>query len=251
MKLTQIIATATTAAVLGTIGVSVAGAASSGGSSPTSATTSVSASPNRAARRGVLTGLRKQALDLAAKTIGVTPADLAKELKAGKSVADVATEHNVQPQNVIDALVHAADQKIETAETAGKITAEQASKLEAKVPTLVTKLVNAQHPGAIVHAKFRQDLRRFRKEAVQLAAKTIGIPPADLVKELKAGKSVADVATEHNVQPQTVIDALVQAADQKIEAAKTAGKITAEQASKLEAKAPAFVTKLVNAHRGA
>jgi transposase-like protein len=248
MKLMQVIATATTAAVLGTIGVSVAGATTSGGSSPTSA--SATANPNRAARRGVLAGLRKQALALAAKTIGVKPADLANELKAGKSVADVANEHNVQPQTVIDALVHAADNKIEAAKTAGKITPDQASKLEAKVPDTVTKLVNAKHPGANVNAKVRQELGKFRKEAGVLAAKTIGVTPAALKQEVKAGKSVADVATEHGVQPQTVIDALVQAGDKKIEAAKTAGKITAAQATNLENRLPTLVTKLVNAHHG-
>src|SRR5205085_1967092 len=145
MQLTRIIATATTAAVLGTIGVSVAGAATSGGSSPTSA--SATANPNRAARRGVLAGLRKQALELAAKAIGISPADRAKELKAGKSVADVAGEHNVPTQTVIDALVQAGDKKIEAAKTAGKITAGEATKLENRLPNLVTKLVNAHRGG--------------------------------------------------------------------------------------------------------
>jgi uncharacterized protein (DUF433 family) len=42
---------------------------------------------------------------LAAKTLGMTPAELLTELKSGKSIADVASERDVPVQDVIDALV--------------------------------------------------------------------------------------------------------------------------------------------------
>lgn len=47
------------------------------------------------------------------------------------------------------------------------------------------------------------------RELIALAAETLGITPAELMTELKAGKSVADVASERNVPIQDVIDALV------------------------------------------
>lgn len=47
------------------------------------------------------------------------------------------------------------------------------------------------------------------RELIALAAETLGITPAELVAELKAGKSVADVASERDVPVQDVIDALV------------------------------------------
>jgi hypothetical protein len=69
-----------------------------------------------------------------------------KELRAGKTIAAVATEHGVQPQAVIDALKAAATAKIEAAEAAGKITAERATRLEHRLDTLIPKLVNDWHP---------------------------------------------------------------------------------------------------------
>jgi hypothetical protein len=47
------------------------------------------------------------------------------------------------------------------------------------------------------------------RELIALAAETLGITPAELMTELKAGKSVADVASERDVPIQDVIDALV------------------------------------------
>jgi uncharacterized protein (DUF433 family) len=253
MKLTQIIATATTAAVLGTAGVSIAGATADGGTaSKPSATAGDTAAANRSApkrhhRRQVV----RQALEVAAQTIGIDKADLVKELRAGKTVAEVATAHNVDPQTVIDALVRAATEKIEAAKTAGKLTAEKAAKLEERLPDAVSKLVNNKHEGKGNGGGQGGDnkrgvVRKLARDGVKLAADTIRVEPADLVKELRAGKTIAEVATAHNVDPQTVIDALVHAATEKIEAAKTAGELSAEQAAKLEQGAPQRITKFVN-----
>ena len=159
MKLTHVIASATAAALLGTAGVSIAGAASSGGSPPAASSTSPTttagtaephanaAAPARAGRR-LLRRLRRGGVRLAARTIGIKPADLVKELRAGKTIADVATEHGVQPQAVVDAIVQAADAKISAAQSKGKLTAARAAKLEQRVATIVPKLVNQWHPKA-------------------------------------------------------------------------------------------------------
>jgi hypothetical protein len=87
---------------------------------------------------------------------------------------------------------------------------------------------------------------QIRKAAVAISAKTIGVTSQDLVTELKSGKSVAAVAGEHGVSAQTVVNALVSAADARIDQAVTANKLTAAQAGKIKAALPARVTKAVN-----
>jgi hypothetical protein len=86
--------------------------------------------------------LREAGLDVSAKTIGITPQSLRADLKAGNSVAGVATQNNVNPQTVISALVSAADGQINQAVTDQKLTSTQANKIEAKLPGRVTKIVN-------------------------------------------------------------------------------------------------------------
>lgn len=86
--------------------------------------------------------LRKAGLEISAKTIGITPQVLRADLKAGNSVAGVATQHNVSPQSVINAVVSAADSQINQAVTDQKLTQAQANKLEAAIPSRVTKAVD-------------------------------------------------------------------------------------------------------------
>jgi hypothetical protein len=154
MKLTQIIATATTAAVLGTAGISIAGATANGGSAAKpSASASSPSDGNHSARRAHHRRIVvRKALAVAAGAIGIAPKDLVKELRAGKTIAEVATAHHVDPQHVVDALVKAATQRIEAAKTAGKINPERAAKLEERLPARITKFVNDWHPRARVNA---------------------------------------------------------------------------------------------------
>src|SRR5689334_2216779 len=154
MKISTLIATATTAAVLGTAGVSIAGATSGASSSPTTASAvATSAAEKPAAKDGVRARLRhrrrhalRAAFRLAAKTIGITPQQLRQEVLAGKTIGEVATAHNVQPQTEIDAIVTAADKKIDAAHDAGKLTDAQAAKLKTRVATVVPRFVNDWHP---------------------------------------------------------------------------------------------------------
>ena len=86
--------------------------------------------------------IRRAALAVSAKTIGITPQALRAELKSGKSVAQVAGEHGVTAQTVIGALVGAADTRIDQAVSDHKLTSDQAAKLKAALPARVTKAVN-------------------------------------------------------------------------------------------------------------
>jgi hypothetical protein len=125
MKTAQFVAAAVTAALLGTAGVSIAGAASSGSKPPASVTPLSPAAPERVNQTGLRRAARR-AVKIAADTIGISPAELIQQLRAGKSIADVASEHNVNPQTVVNALV---------------------TKVEANLENRFTKLVN-RHFGA-------------------------------------------------------------------------------------------------------
>jgi len=91
--------------------------------------------------------------------------------------------------------------------------------------------------------------KEIRKAGIEISAKTIGITPKALVTELRSGKSVAQVAGEHNVSAQTVVNALVGAADTKVDQAVTSGKLTSAQAAKIKAALPGYITKAVDRTR--
>ncbi len=241
MKITQIVAAATVAAVLGTGGIAIAGAATSGSSTPAPSTSTAPAS-SHANRKDILKQNAKDALALSAKTIGISDADLVKDLAGGQTIAQVAQAHNVQPSTVISALVTAADAKVTAALNAHKITPARAQKLDARIPTVAANFVNKAHKGAII----RDVLPGLRKDAVKLTAKTIGITPKQLESEVKGGKTVAQVASEHGSSGTAVTAALVKAIDAKITALVSSHKLTSAQGQALEAKVPAKVANFVN-----
>ncbi|HEY5109386.1 MAG TPA: hypothetical protein VII96_07230 [Acidimicrobiales bacterium] len=99
------------------------------------------------------------------------------------------------------------------------------------------------HPG---HKWLKEHRKDLRKSAIAVSASTIGVTPQALVTELKSGKSIAQVAAEHNISASTVESALVTAADGKVAQGVSARQITQAQADKITAALPARITKLVN-----
>lgn len=127
-------------AVLG--GVATAGAATPAPTASTTAPSHAGKGHAKAWLRSHRKELRKAGLEVSAKTIGISAQELRTDLKAGNSIAGVATQHNVTSQTVVNALVSAADNQINQAVTAKKLTSAQASAIEAKLPARITKVVN-------------------------------------------------------------------------------------------------------------
>lgn len=92
--------------------------------------------------------------------------------------------------------------------------------------------------------------------AADAVAKALDTDTATLRTELQAGKSLADIAKGKGVDVQKVVDAITTELNAKIDAAVTAGKMTAEQATARKADVATHVTELVNGtmpsfgHRG-
>src|SRR5262245_23145071 len=138
MKLKHVIAAATTAAVIGSLGVSIAGATN--GQVDTPATTSAAQDARRHPAVRALAG----ALKTAADAIGISREDLWKELRKGTSISAVATAHNVEPKTVVDALVAAGTQKVDAAHGSGAITAERAAQLKDALPDRAARFVSKE-----------------------------------------------------------------------------------------------------------
>jgi len=125
-------------------------------------------------------------LEAAAKAIGITVDELRTELEAGKTIAAVATEHNVPVDTVIDAMVTEAT---------------------ANLKDRITDLVNNGFPKPGPRARFHRFVERH--EDFAKIAGVIGISEDDLKTAIQSGQSIADIAKAHGVDPQKVIDALV------------------------------------------
>jgi ribosomal protein S20 len=233
----KLIAGAVTAAVLGAGGLAVAGATGNS-DSPTTTAPSTDASA-KAAGHGVRA--IRGAAKVAADTIGVSVADLQTAVKDGKTVAEVATAHNVTPQTVVTAIVTAANKRIDAAVTAGKLSTERATKLKARVPKFADAFVN--HTKASVH---RSRHRRAAGATLQDAASFIGVTVEGLRGDLAKGESIADVATAHGKDVTALEAKLVSDASTLLDKAVAAGKLKAEAATRIKARLPQRIDRLVH-----
>jgi uncharacterized protein YidB (DUF937 family) len=107
-------------------------------------------------------------------------------------------------------------------------------------------MVTESGGGRGLFHRFREHRREVRKHTAQLTADTIGISTDDLKSELKSGKSIADVATERGVDPQTVITAIVNDINARVDQAVADGKLDQTQADQIKERAPEVVTRVVN-----
>ena len=198
-------------------------------------------------------------LSVAAKAIGISESDLMTALRSGSSIADVANQHAVAVQTVIDALVKDAEAELAAAVKAGRITQAQADQAKAGIEARVTARVNA--PGGMFpHGPFGPDgpgrLGGFgfgfgpgAGAGLSVAAKTIGVSEAALVKALRGGSSIAQVAKLHGVTPEKVVAALAADAKSRLDAAVNAGRVTQQQANAIESNLTQRITDMVN-HAG-
>jgi hypothetical protein len=67
-----------------------------------------------------------RALDSAAQELGMTPQDLADELKGGKTLAQIASDKGVDLGSLIDKILEPLQARLSTAVQNGKITQDQA-----------------------------------------------------------------------------------------------------------------------------
>ena len=133
----------------------------------------------------------------------------------------------------------------------GTITQEQADKITEKINSseglgLGTFLGRRHHEGQQGHDRFRKAVRR---EIIQSAAGAIGIEPKDLVAELKAGKSIAEVAAEHCVPLDDVKAQITSDATARLDELVANGKLTQERADTMLQKLTDNLDRILNASK--
>ena len=183
-------------------------------------------------------------LPAAAAYLGVTPVALRTELRSGKSLAQIATAKGKSVDGLETALVAAIKTKVAAAKAAGKLDAARADRLLQRAPQLVERLVNAKPRARATRAK-----AAARGGLLKVAATYLGVTNAQLVTDLRAGKSLAQVATAKSKSVDGLEQALLAALKQKVDAAVAAGRLDAARAQKLLERAPAHIERLVNRSR--
>ena len=158
---------------------------------------------------------------------------------------NLATSLNVSVDTLKSDLKSAGLQTVGQAVQSGKLTTEQAAKIK--------DAISSGKLGALRRFIGRARLRAaigLRAQIVKSAATAINIQPSDLRSELKSGKSIADVAQEHNVSIDTVKTQITNDVKAKLDQAVKNGKITQQREDLALSKLQANLDKIVNKVQG-
>ena len=125
-----------------------------------------------------------------ASYLGLTPAQLREQLRTGKTLAQIAVAQGKTAAGLEDAIYADVQAHLDQAVAKGKMTATQEQAILVRLKAHLDDIVNHASPLAGARGAHRPAL-------VAAVATFIGVTPAELRTELRAGKSLAQITTEH------------------------------------------------------
>lgn len=153
---------------------------------------------------------RQAVVNTVADTLDMDKQELMAELRSGKTLAEVALENGVEVDDVIEALVDAADERLDGAVESGRITQEQAEEKLSSVEDRITALIDKVMPMGRQFAKMMR--QRAGRGIINAASEELGLDRQDLVEQLRGGNTISGLAVENGVSTDAIIDRVVAAA---------------------------------------
>mgnify|MGYP000916170934 CR=1 FL=1 len=180
------------------------------------------------------------------KNAGVTREELKEGAAAKMTLGQIIDKYGdiSSSQAKTNALKTISD-RLDKAVSNGKLTQDQADKLEAAAPAMLDRLLNAV-PGAGDSGGKHPRIRGMAANALETVADVLDTDVASIAAQLKDGKTIAQIA---GPQTQSVIDALTEDANQAIDKAVADGKLPANKEESAKEKAAAAIERVVNEGR--
>jgi uncharacterized coiled-coil protein SlyX len=175
-----------------------------------------------------------------ASYLGLTPAQLREQLKAGKTLAQIAVAQGKSVSGLEDAIYADVQAHLDQAVANGRLSAAQEQAILARLKARLDDLVNSSFP-----AIGRPAGKRFGAAV----AAYLGLSPAQLRTELRAGKSLAQIATEHGKTVAGLKSAILDAVKARLDKAVASGRLTAAQEKTILDRLSAHLDELVNRTR--
>ncbi|AZN41119.1 hypothetical protein [Paenibacillus albus] len=161
---------------------------------------------------------------IAATKLGLDKEAFKQAFEAGKSLADIAKEKSIEVQPLIDEVTKEISDEIQTKSTNG-LTDEQKENIHKKASVEAERVFNT--PLNKEQEVREQGIGEYNMMA---AFELLGIDKANFAEQVQAGKSFADIAKDHHVSRQKLIDTLMSDITAKLDAVQANGDITQEQA---------------------
>jgi len=158
-------------------------------------------------------------LKAAADYVGLSVDELAQRLSDGKSLADVATAQGKTVDGLKQALLDAAKAGLDEDVASGDMTADEEQQTLAQIRSQLDDFVSGKGRLSIRIGGGKPGLDVEAGGPFKAAADYLGLSGEQVKTELEAGKSLAEIATEHGKSVDGLEQALVAAATADIQKA--------------------------------
>jgi len=172
--------------------------------------------------------------------LGLTPAQLREQLRAGKTLAQIAVAQGKTVAGLEDAIYKDVQAHLDKAVANGKLTSTQEQALLAQLKAHLDEIVNHAGPPAGAHAGARG------AHFGGAVASYLGLTRAELRTQLRSGKSLAQIAVAQGKTVAGLKAVILAEARARLDRAVTAGWLTATQEQTLLDKLAAHIDDLVN-----
>ena len=172
-----------------------------------------------------------------AATRGTTPRQESQAV-----VNDAARQLGVQPSELSAALRKALANRVDEAVEAGRLTKAEGDALKARIDSGEVPLFGGPHRG---FGRFGRG-PHFHLHSLDAAASYLGLTEAQLRTQLNSGKTLAQVARDREKSVDGLVDALVEAQNEKLDQAVEAGRLTQAQANEIKQGQRQRISEFVN-----
>ena len=157
--------------------------------------------------------------------IGATQLDPKEESEA--IINDAAEQLGIQPNELSNALKQAMKNRVDAAVDDGRLTEEEGRRLKERIDANEVPFLGVGPGFHRHHGPFHAKLEG--------AAEYLGMTQAQLAEALEDGKTLAQIARDRDKSVDGLVDALVKDAEEKLQGAVEAGRLTeSEKAEMLE-----------------
>lgn len=194
----------------------------------------------------------KMALMQTMNSIGVSADDMQRGFQAGKSLVDLAREHNVDAATLKNKILQNYRSQLDTAVHNGKLTQAQADERYDAFAGQVDDIINGKGNGVRVNKDGYNSTIDAPTEAAERAAwnaapPILGMQAADMKMAMgDEKKSLSDLARSKNVDPQRLHDAMLHTGKAELDKAVADKTLTQAQADTDYRKLTAWVDGLMN-----
>lgn len=184
-------------------------------------------------------------IDATVQTLGINESQVVQALASGKSLKDIITENNGDVAQV-KAL---AKQKLTDAINQSALNANVKARLINSLDALLDRAINGTFQGrGGQNGQLNRALMRLGGATLLVAelSKVTSLTQRDIAQQLRAGKTLAQIATENKADVQAIVSAAVAQATVRINRLVSNGRLSQQQADQLIATLPTELTKLMN-----